>query len=466
LWVWGRFEGGFFTVPRHTTRPTPEPTIRSYRVEMPPKDDVFKLMMRNTAKMPRNPAEDALYRLTHAGDLFKEQVLARLDLTDRGMLRLANRDLRHAVDRSGLRWAFMVPVFVESIERFEWALKHKILESSYTPFRINNAIIEGGNLDVLKRAELAIRVYSPGYIFSNTEILIAATFGKTQIFEWFMDQPALHHDHFWPEPLRYAALRGHLDILKVFKARADKYPDDDVWHPKWDRVREATFCMGNVEIFECVLAHGTFEKDTRTFVQEYPIIELLSINGHLEMLQWLMARLEVENFPHIINHTKNNCMNTKRAAEYGYFEMLKWMVENGFKFPGDAITAAAKAGQLECIVYLRERGCNITPTVSKVTVNRAHIHVLRWAIENGGKWDPQWTLDQLEQIDHPYRTEVGFWHSRYITKGTVHENFGEDLQWVIQRAHQKINDVKLAAEEKQRRKDEKERREAKKRKAA
>ena len=131
LWVWGRFEGGFFTVPRHTTRPTPEPPIRSYRVEMPPKKKRVAVKPRDAAKMPRNPAEDALYRLTLAGDLFKEQVLARLDPTERGMLRLVNKDLRHAVHRSDLRWTFMVPVFVESVERFEWALKHKILESSH-----------------------------------------------------------------------------------------------------------------------------------------------------------------------------------------------------------------------------------------------------------------------------------------------------------------------------------------------
>jgi len=51
------------------------------------------------------------------------------------------------------------------------------------------------------------------------------------------------------------------------------------------------------------------------------------------MLQWYMARLEVENLPDIVNHTKNNCIYVKRAAEYGHLEMLKWMVENGFKFP-------------------------------------------------------------------------------------------------------------------------------------
>ena len=107
----------------------------------------------------------------------------------------------------------------------------------------------------------------------------------------------------------------------------------------------------------------------------------------------------------------------------------------------------------------------MTPTISNAVLYRANMHVLRWVIENGCKWNPQWTLDQLEQIDDPHGTQVGLWHARHIRQGTVHENFGADFQWVIQRAHQQIADDKLAAEEKQRRKDEKERREAKKRKA-
>ena len=440
---------------------------------MPPKDKRVAVMMRDTAKMPRNPAEDALYRLTRAGDLFKEQVLARLDPTERGMLRLVNKDLKLAMIFSYRQpWTFKVSDFVGCVERFEWAVKNKILEyaleSAYSnrEGRFKNAVIEGGNLDVLKRAWLV-----PGFALAPAGMIMnAAKLGQIHIFEWLMDQPALYDKILaWGRALEYAAKGGHLDILKVFKARADKYPDDDVWHKKWgkwDLLRESTFRRGNVEMFEFVLAHGTFKQDMRTFLQEYPIIELLSLDGHLEMLQWYMARLEMENFPDIINYNKNNSTNVKRAAEYGYIEMLKWMGGNGFKFPGDAITAAAKEGQLESIVYLRERGCNITPTVSKVSVNRAQIHVLRWAIENGCKWVPQWTLDQLEQIDEQHGTEVGMWHARHISQGTVHENFGEDLQWVIQRAHQQITDDKLAAEQKQRRKDEKERREAKKRKAA
>jgi hypothetical protein len=442
---------------------------------MPPKDKRGAVKPRDAAKMPRNPAEDAPYSLTLAGDLFEEQVLARLEPTDRGMLRLVNRDLKLAVMYSyGKSWTFKVSDFVGSVERFEWALKNKIFGQAPPPrewsectFILVKAIIEGGNLDVLKRAELAIREYA--HLQFLTSFPTAAQLGQTHIFEWFMDQPAVHNGMYaWGRALRYAAENGHLDILKVFKARADTYPDDDIWNIlKWDDVREAAFLEGNVEICEWVCAHGTCEQDMRTFLQRYSDRfnpESVVVMGRLEMLQWFMARLEMDNLPHIVNSKKNNYKYVQTAAQYGHLEMLKWLVENGFKFTGDALTAAAKEGHLECVVYLRERGCNITPTVSKVTVNHARMHVLRWAIENGCKFDPQWTLDQLEQIDSP-ETGVGRLHACHIKNGTVHENFGADLQWVIQRAHQQITDDKLAAEEKQRRKDEKEGREAKKRKA-
>ena len=442
---------------------------------MPPKDKRGDSMMRDAAKMPRNPAEDALYSLTLAGDLFEEQVLARLEPTDRGMLRLVNRDLKLAVMYSyGKSWTFKVSDFVGSVERFKWALKHKILRQVPLTGAFVQAIIKGGNLDVLKRAiKNPNRLvghgaqYAPGFEFiRHEEIWTAAQFGQTHIFEWFMDQPTLHHSYHWPVlVLELAAKHGHFDILKVFKARADKYPDDEVWHLKWDDVRQAAFRKGNVEMFEWVIAHGTYRVDTKTFLGKHFHGVMLVVRGRLEMLQWFMARLEVENLPHIINYDKNRGKLIKTAAGIGHLEMLKWMVENGFKFTADAITEAAAGGHLECVVYLRERGCNMTPNVSKAAVNFAQIHVLRWAIENGCKWVPQWTLDQLEQIDTPYGTFVGENHAYYIRQGTVHENFGADFQWVIQRAHQQIADDKLAAEEKQRRKDEKERREAKKRKA-
>ena len=154
---------------------------------MPPKDKRVAIMPRNAAKMPRNPAEDALEDLTLARDLFEEQVLARLDPTERGMLRLVNKDLRRVVHRSDLGWTFKVSDFVGSVERFEWALKNKILGQAPLTHKLVKAIIKGGNLDVLKRAELAIREHAPLEYLSSFPT--AAELGQTHIFEWYMDQP-------------------------------------------------------------------------------------------------------------------------------------------------------------------------------------------------------------------------------------------------------------------------------------
>ena len=107
----------------------------------------------------------------------------------------------------------------------------------------------------------------------------------------------------------------------------------------------------------------------------------------------------------------------------------------------------------------------MTPTVSKAALDHANMHVLRWVIENGGNGTRSGPWISLSKSTTHTQLSVGRLHACHIRQGTVHENFGEDLQWVIQRAHQQITDDKLAAEEKQRRKDEKERREAKKRKA-
>ena len=116
-------------------------------------------------------------------------------------------------------------------------------------------------------------------------------------------------------------------------------------------------------------------------------------------------------------------------------------------------------------MWLRGKGCNWTEKVSKEATNNANLHITRFAIENGCRWNPERTLYLLENIGNLFGCLAAFHYDKKLQAGTVHEKFGEDLQWIIQRAHQQIADDKLAAEEKQRRKDEKERRAAKKRKA-
>ena len=57
---------------------------------------------------------------------------------------------------------------------------------------------------------------------------------------------------------------------------------------------------------------------------------------------------------------------TKAAASQGELEVLKWLVENGFKYSADCLAAAAQGGELECIEYLREIGCPWSNAVAKI----------------------------------------------------------------------------------------------------
>ena len=148
--------------------------------------------------------------------------------------------------------------------------------------------------------------------------------------------------------------------------------------------------------------------------------------------------------------------------------MLKWLIESlGHPMKPILCAKAATGGHLEVLKWLRGKGCNWTEKVLKRryrSCKPAHnaVRNRKWC-----KWCPQWTLDELENIDDRSASFLRriIRHHEKVQTGTVHENFGEDLQWIIQRAHQQIIDDKLAAEEKQRRKDEKERRAAQKRKA-
>ena len=118
---------------------------------MPPKDKRVVIKPLDAAKMPRNPAEDALLRLTLAGDdLFKDQVLARLEPTDRGMLRLTSKALRLTMDiDEQLDRKLEVSRFIGSEKSFDWALKNN-LGSVGCCLAIGRYAARNGHLELLK----------------------------------------------------------------------------------------------------------------------------------------------------------------------------------------------------------------------------------------------------------------------------------------------------------------------------
>jgi|SaaInlV_125m_DNA_1040241.scaffolds.fasta_scaffold00220_1 hypothetical protein len=378
---------------------------------MPPKDKRVVITPLDAAKMPRNPAEDALLRLTLAGDdLFKDQVLARLEPTDRGMLRLTSKALRLTmyIDEQ-LDRKLEVSRFIGSEKSFDWALKNN-LGSVGCCLAIGRYAARNGHLELLKmikrKADIPIQM---------------RPFGIHPV------------SYIWQS----ACETTHLDVLQwVYRSTI---PDKEV-HDCWKQLYKANAALGY------------------NFTGHIGNIG----NENTEVVAWLC-----DTFPQINSTIRSSSSFPRRAAEKGQLEMLKWLIESlGHPMTPILCAKAAASGHLEVLMWLRGKGCDWTVKVSKDATDHANLHITRYAIEHGCKWCPQWTLDQLENIDEgPQAFYAGYYHHEKVQTGTVHENFGEDLQWIIQRAHQQIIDDKLAAEEKQRRKDEKERRAAQKRKA-
>ena len=370
---------------------------------MPPKDKRVVIKPLDAAKMPRNPAEDALLRLTLAGDnLFKDQVLARLDPTDRGMLRLTSKALRLTMNIDDqLDRKLEVSRFIGSEKSFDWALKNNLGLGGGCA-EISSYAARNGHLELLKM------------IKHKADIRRMRPFGTHPV------------SYMW----QYACETTHLDVLQWVYSTIPAKEVDNCWKYLYKASFLPTTCVGGAD--------------------------------NMEVLPW-----SCDTFPQINNTIRSSSSFPIRAAEKGQLEMLKWLIESlGHPMKPILCAKAATGGHLEVLMWLRGKGCDWTVKVSKDATDHANLHITRYAIENRCKWCPQWTLDQLENIDEgPQAFYTGYYHHEKVQTGTVHENFGEDLQWIIQRAHQQIIDDKLAAEEKQRRKDEKERREAKKRKA-
>ena len=170
---------------------------------MPPKDKRVAVKPRDAAKMPRNPAEDALLRLTLAGDdLFKDQVLARLEPTDRGMLRLTSKALRLTMDiDEQLDRKLEVSRFIGSEKSFDWALKNNLGLVAPVP-DICRYAARNGHLELLKM------------IKHKADIREMRPFGTHPVY------------YNW----KWACETTHLDVLQwVYRSTIPAKEVDDCW---------------------------------------------------------------------------------------------------------------------------------------------------------------------------------------------------------------------------------------------
>jgi hypothetical protein len=100
-------------------------------------------------------------------------------------------------------------------------------------------------------------------------------------------------------------------------------------------------------------------------------------NNNLEMLIWIQQKGYLNRDPISINI----------AAEYGYIEILKWLLNNGCRWNRTTCAMAAKSGNLELLKYLRENGCKWDARTCSRAAEYGHLEILIYARENDCNWD-------------------------------------------------------------------------------
>lgn len=86
---------------------------------------------------------------------------------------------------------------------------------------------------------------------------------------------------------------------------------------------------------------------------------------------------------------------------------------------------------MDTVVILREHKCKITPIAFSEALRIAHVHVVRYAIENGIKWDPIDVQHKLNMMIYEHADAFpGHWHAARVREGKTHPRFEEDLEWI------------------------------------
>ena len=321
-----------------------------------------------------------------------------------------------------------------------------------------------GNMDVIKRLKSAYaesnETYYETYYDQGISVAmfpIAVRHGNKDIVDWLFDGGlSARNTTVWEEAARNAAAGGYLDILKMFVSRRGVYPP--VYADAGHALRGAMI-GGHIDVFKWAypLIPPRIKKDKSHLYCDNPAISLVVKHGHHEMLKYLF-----ESVDEVRTKIQTSKLITAAAAGCGDLEILKWLVDNGSPCDGSACTSAAYGGHLECLRYLVEqKGCKLNERALETSASfKIHLHILRYAIESGCcKWDPGWILRMFDTMDNLEQWGFGSHVNKLAAEGKLPENFETDLEWIKQRAHQKVADDKLKEEAK-------EKRAAKKRKAA
>ena len=210
------------------------------------------------------------------------------------------------------------------------------------------------DISCLRNVNSGLRIYIKAARPPLMKYLYVSRFvNSLESFEWALANGlTLHKTRQGHITLTHAVKAANVDVIKrVMAALREANPDFRLPNRDWNSFRHRAWLTNQVEVMEWVVTNGTFDKDSAHFLSQDNMLRILVDRGHLPMLKWWFEKYGASD----IILSKRTF--TKAAASHGELEVLKWLVEKGFKFSADCLAAAARCGELECIEYLREIGC-------------------------------------------------------------------------------------------------------------
>jgi hypothetical protein len=125
------------------------------------------------------------------------------------------------------------------------------------------------------------------------------------------------------------------------------------------------------------------------------VLSTMAREGHVEVLAWLME--------HHVTEFNNGKLLYMSAAQYGQFEVLKWLWARGYAADKESASWAAYHGRVDILGWIL---CNKVPysekRICKWAANCARMEVLEWARGLGMVWDADtFTHGVVYTLKHP-----------------------------------------------------------------
>ena len=157
-----------------------------------------------------------------------------------------------------------------------------------------------------------------------------------------------------------AAEGGHLNILQYLEKNG----------VKCDNLCSSAVKGGQLELLKYLIENGQkCSVSIRDAIQ----------SGNIEMLEFLLKHkyCEIKN--------KEDYYVSMQAVLHGHFNIVRWLVTDGFPCSEKCAEAVAYVGDLDTLKFLKENGVCLTKDLSHNASTTGHLHILQWLRENGAK---------------------------------------------------------------------------------